>query len=811
MVIAEADHAKITLLNGSSTNSKRDKHISNAPSLRHPAVARLQREHSASMGSSPPVVARDANGRIRELRRQTIPRPNTSSSWASTVSSREGSYVFRKSASYKRQVQFPHKLRNSSIQQSPPPRPRNPTPMTLHQRYIQGVESSDQDPFTSPQPQVRSSSATMSPPPIRSRKEATKDSPVGIKTKEKNRTSAAWEERTRQVSAELSNLCDEVFQGKMVASHTLDKDLEVEKLHTFARRSLDLPAFFSSDIDMSSPETQTRSRPLPQIPLSESKAMQTYLELAQTKERLERHAKALGSNALDHVIQEIDRLMATEAVKVAEQDRRRIASAPVPRGHDFQDLSPVKEEDEAGRWAADVTPRHVSEPVKGDHRYEQALRNVNAWNTWNYPSTIRPVDDAELKPRPLTIRKKMSEPVIGSPTANEHCKNEDHGLKGKLKMGNASTSALDKLFGTSTKSVHSRSRTGEGLSGSRLAPVGEDRNKENRDPHDIKRALNEGKGTKWFRRSGGSLRSSHSGSAQDSAGKQYHSAISHQSNNLSDSRSRGTSNGTIDDIPFRTPQKQKESTTSKILRFFGKRDNRMQIAMPSKSASYSRLAILTSFLGEGSDSWIGDTSASDSHASSAYAHGALSGPDHLSGHKPDASNSAQPTRRTHFGALPHPTKDADADSVTAAPAHSWFARFLHVKPAKRVLCLSIPRDRTLREIHSVLRDWRRYGVRDVTIDKSSNKITAVVDERNSLGVKPVTLLCEVFPVAMKGRAGGMAVARFSQVKGAKSSFSRAVEGMEGVLRGRGLMVSRKKWERQMRRCLREWDRENGMG
>ena len=115
----------------------------------------------------------------------------------------------------------------------------------------------------------------------------------------------------------------------------------------------------------------------------------------------------------------------------------------------------------------------------------------------------------------------------------------------------------------------------------------------------------------------------------------------------------------------------------------------------------------------------------------------------------------------------------------------------------------------MREIHSVLRDWRRYGVREINVDKTSSRISAVVGEDNTLGVKPVTLLCEVFPVAMKGRAAGMAVARFSQVKGAKSSFSRAADGMEGVLRGRGIIVKKKRWGREMRRCLREW--ESGMG
>ena len=91
------------------------------------------------------------------------------------------------------------------------------------------------------------------------------------------------------------------------------------------------------------------------------------------------------------------------------------------------------------------------------------------------------------------------------------------------------------------------------------------------------------------------------------------------------------------------------------------------------------------------------------------------------------------------------------------------------------------------------------------MDKRAGRITAVVDERNSLDVRPVTLMCEVFPVAMKGRAQGMAVAKFSQQKGAKSSFNQAITAMEDVLRGRGVLVTKKSWAKEMRKCLVDWE------
>lgn len=96
-------------------------------------------------------------------------------------------------------------------------------------------------------------------------------------------------------------------------------------------------------------------------------------------------------------------------------------------------------------------------------------------------------------------------------------------------------------------------------------------------------------------------------------------------------------------------------------------------------------------------------------------------------------------------------------------------------------------------------------MREVSLDKKTGRIMAVVNEKNSLGVKPVTLMCEVFPVAMRGRAQGMAVARFNQEKGAKTSFDRAVSAMQDVLKGRGLLVTKKSWAKEMRKCLADWE------
>lgn len=76
------------------------------------------------------------------------------------------------------------------------------------------------------------------------------------------------------------------------------------------------------------------------------------------------------------------------------------------------------------------------------------------------------------------------------------------------------------------------------------------------------------------------------------------------------------------------------------------------------------------------------------------------------------------------------------------------------------------------------------------MDKSSSRIFATVGEKNSLRIKSVEFAGEFYEVLEKGRRvkGGLAVARLTQVRGAKSSFERVVKALGEVLGGRGVLV-----------------------
>jgi hypothetical protein len=61
---------------------------------------------------------------------------------------------------------------------------------------------------------------------------------------------------------------------------------------------------------------------------------------------------------------------------------------------------------------------------------------------------------------------------------------------------------------------------------------------------------------------------------------------------------------------------------------------------------------------------------------------------------------------------------------------NWLSRFLHIKPASKTLCFHIGRGKVRQDLVRLLRDWQRFGVRDVSFDRRTNVINARVDKSN---------------------------------------------------------------------------------
>ena len=128
-------------------------------------------------------------------------------------------------------------------------------------------------------------------------------------------------------------------------------------------------------------------------------------------------------------------------------------------------------------------------------------------------------------------------------------------------------------------------------------------------------------------------------------------------------------------------------------------------------------------------------------------------------------------------------------NTSSEPAtRSWFARFLRIKPESRVLCFSVPRGRARTEIYRLLREWQRHGITDLTYFPQDNAITASVNKTNALGIKPVSFRVELFVVLRNGKKVGLSLARWTQTRGAASSFRRVLGIVEEVLAQRGDLI-----------------------
>jgi len=91
-----------------------------------------------------------------------------------------------------------------------------------------------------------------------------------------------------------------------------------------------------------------------------------------------------------------------------------------------------------------------------------------------------------------------------------------------------------------------------------------------------------------------------------------------------------------------------------------------------------------------------------------------------------------PTRRGHRQI---PSMEGVAiSSATPRPeaSQNWFAKFLHLKPATNFVVMQASKAHSRREIVKILREWRKFGIRDVAVEKrpAGDIIRARVDAIN---------------------------------------------------------------------------------
>jgi serine/threonine-protein kinase HSL1 (negative regulator of Swe1 kinase) len=74
------------------------------------------------------------------------------------------------------------------------------------------------------------------------------------------------------------------------------------------------------------------------------------------------------------------------------------------------------------------------------------------------------------------------------------------------------------------------------------------------------------------------------------------------------------------------------------------------------------------------------------------------------------------------------------------PQQNWLAKLFNVKPASKIICFSVSDRRARQEIVTILKEWKRYGIRELQVDKRGNRVFGKVAAKNCK-LRPYKELC----------------------------------------------------------------------
>ncbi|PHH76203.1 hypothetical protein CDD80_1726 [Ophiocordyceps camponoti-rufipedis] len=132
---------------------------------------------------------------------------------------------------------------------------------------------------------------------------------------------------------------------------------------------------------------------------------------------------------------------------------------------------------------------------------------------------------------------------------------------------------------------------------------------------------------------------------------------------------------------------------------------------------------------------------------------------------------------------------------------NWLTRLFRVKPATSHICMALSRRRARQEVAMLLREWRKYGIRGVQVDKQRNIVFARLGAKNFLNLKEVEFAAEIMTVIEHGKKQPLSIVRFTQERGAASSFHRIVETIRVMFDSRGIVVTDKNKRKMMIKTL----------
>ncbi|KAH0846147.1 hypothetical protein FOPE_11009 [Fonsecaea pedrosoi] len=182
--------------------------------------------------------------------------------------------------------------------------------------------------------------------------------------------------------------------------------------------------------------------------------------------------------------------------------------------------------------------------------------------------------------------------------------------------------------------------------------------------------------------------------------------------------------------------------------------------------------------------------------------------DGLDPNEPHLEIHTDSTVRAQKSYPPATSVDAALAAASVGPIEinqNWFAKFFHIKPATRVVCLQISKAKAKKELVKILKEWRKYGLRDVVSERrgGSDVVRGRVDASNYLQLKPVHFHAYLYSVLEHGRKANLSIMKFTQEKGAASSFYKVVDTLEAVLKERHLLVPDTQRKKAIERSLKD--------
>lgn len=494
----------------------------------------------------------------------------------------------------------------------------------------------------------------------------------------------------RKVSMELGKVMEEAFNRSSVGSsiRTTGTDVYQDALQYDTPPTSFSNARDSGGSTLVTPSIKARvvQRPLPPIP---SETPNTFLQrkLAETRAEIARRLdeEGNGTEHFNEVLEHLDRLM------IPPINGKRTVSAPAKSPEHLTPLHVIPEEAKAdGGDVFDACSPHyrvVTDPIRPQGRRavteQQTIRLVNESPTRIAPLNIRKRSGASTLSKPDNDGAAMprSAPVVQHSNVRSY---QDVKTDLLAARGNGAVPAPDTQSTVikKKKSLWFRRNTQE-----------KDRGLEKQETQVKKKQSN------------GLLQIPEAWQGLDDRIKDDKPPVSNTHLDISKHNQKQSDGSNGSEFPIRNTSsaaaKSDGAQRKGFFGFLGKKTKEEKGRKPMELGGKNFRLSLVAY--KNSRSRAGDFSSSSSILSAFDL-----GPEHNSN---DTSDTA--------------TRNGPPEMQM-----NWLSRFLHIKPASKALCFHIGRGKVRQDLVHLLRDWQRFGVRNVSFDREKNTISANIDKNN---------------------------------------------------------------------------------